>query len=93
MSSCLTLCHEAGITLCELYVRERELQLAGRENALLELERWKRVKGGHKQVKFQGFFISLPNCIHTHSFYCIQVILKEAATGGREGERGHRELE
>ena len=36
----------AGITLCELYTREREIQLAERERALLELER--RWRGGEQ---------------------------------------------
>ena len=29
-----------GFALCELHMRERELQLAERERALLDLERW-----------------------------------------------------
>ena len=48
----ISLCCGAGITLCELYMREREIQLAERERALLELrEGGEGENSGHKQVR------------------------------------------
>ena len=49
----------AGITLCELYMREREIQLAEREKALLELEKdGEGVNSGHKLVRLHGSFLN-----------------------------------
>ena len=68
MSSCCTLCHGAGYTLCMLYMRERELQLAGRENALLELERrWKRGERWPQTSKTHGLSSYIITKLYTHS--------------------------
>ena len=65
----ITLCYGAGIILCELYTREREIQLAERERALLELER--RWRGGEQWPQTSKTAWLILNCMYTHSHDCI----------------------
>ena len=44
-----SLCCGVGMAVCELHLREREIQLAERERVLLELER--RWRGGEQWPK------------------------------------------
>ena len=61
------LCYGAGIILCELYTGEREIQLAERERALLELERRRGGKQWPQTSKTTWLFSKL----HVYSHDCI----------------------
>ena len=84
----ITLCYGAGIILCELYTREREIQLAERERALLELER--RWRGGEQWPQTSKTAWLFLNCMYTHSHDCIDYSKRGHKSRRRRRKRPER---